>query len=132
MQIGVFSLYKKCFLLLYTLFTFLSWGYNVPMITHRRTLLLGIFIILIPFLGFPSAWKTFMILVSGATLIGFSVNITIPKKIPKRVVRRKENVNSVFRESIITTPGSSKKEKTTEKNWDSPLATPDKETIDEL
>lgn len=98
------------------------------MITNRRTLILGILIILIPFLGFPSAWKTFMILVSGATLVGFSVDITIPKKIPKRIVRRKENVNPVFRESIITTPNSSKKEK----NLDAPLATPDKEITDEL
>jgi len=98
------------------------------MITHRRTLLLGIFIILIPFLGFPSAWKTFITLVSGATLIGFSVNITIPKKIPKRIVRRKENVNPIFRESIITTPHTVKKER----NMEAPLATPDKEIIDEL
>lgn len=102
------------------------------MITHRRTLLLGIFIILIPFLGFPSAWKTFMILISGVTLIGFSVDITIPKKIPKRIVRRKENVNPVFRESIITTPHTVKKEKVSEKNWEAPLATPDKEITDEL
>lgn len=102
------------------------------MISNRRTLLLGIFIILIPFLGFPSLWKTFMILLSGLTLIGFSVNITIPKKIPRRVVRRKENVNSVFRESIITTPHIVKKEKVSEKNWEAPLSTPDKETTDEL
>jgi len=102
------------------------------MISNRRTLLLGIFIIIIPFLGFPSAWKTFMILLSGLTLISFSVNITIPKKIPRRIVRRKENVNSVFRESIITTPHAAKKEKASDKNWDAPLATPDKETTDEL
>ncbi len=102
------------------------------MISNRRTLFLGIFIILIPFLGFPSAWKTFIILISGATLISFSVDITIPKKIPKRIVRRKENVNSVFRESIITTPHTVKKEKASEKNWEAPLATPDKETTDDL
>ncbi len=97
------------------------------MITNRRTLLLGIFIAIIPFLGFPSAWKTFMILASGLTLIGFSVDITIPKKIPRRIVRRKETVNPVFRESIITNPNSgTKKEKNTEKNWDAPLSMPDK------
>jgi len=101
------------------------------MITNRRTLLLGIFIAIIPFLGFPSAWKTFMILVSGITLIGFSINITIPKKIPRRIVRRKETVNPVFSESIITTPNSGVKreknfEKNTDKNWNTPLATPDK------
>ncbi len=130
------------------------------MITSRRTLILGIFIVLIPFLGFPSAWKTFMTLVAGATLVSFSVNITIPKKIPKRIARRKETVNSVFRESIITTPNPSKKEKTIDKghtpfvstshfgskrddsltsleasrnkNWEAPLSTPDKGSEDEL
>ncbi len=71
------------------------------MITNRRTLFLGIFIVLIPFLGFPSAWKTFMIVLSGIILISFSVEITIPKKIPKRPLRRKETITPVFRESII-------------------------------
>lgn len=71
------------------------------MITNRRTLLLGLFIMLIPFFGFPSAWKTFIILVSGVILVGFSVHITIPKKIPKRIVRRKETINPIFRESMI-------------------------------
>ena len=76
------------------------------MITNRRTLFLGIFIVLIPFLGFPSSWKTFMIVISGLTLISFSVEITIPKKISKRPLRRKETITPVFRESIIipTTP----------------------------
>lgn len=83
------------------------------MITNRRTLFLGIFIVLIPFLGFPSAWKTFMIVVSGLALIAFSVEITIPKKIPKRTFRRKETVTPVFRESIIVSPDTMvRKEKT--------------------
>lgn len=71
------------------------------MITNRRTLFLGIFIVLIPFLGFPSTWKTFMIVISGFALVSLSVEITIPKKIPRRIVRRKETVSPVFRESII-------------------------------
>lgn len=101
------------------------------MITNRRTLLLGIFIVIIPFLGFPSAWKTFITLSSGLMLIGFSVSITLPKKIPRRMVRRKETINSVFRESIITAPNTGvKKEKNQMKNWDSPLAMQDKEAND--
>lgn len=83
------------------------------MITNRRTLFLGIFIVLIPFLGFPSTWKTFMIVISGLTLISFSVEITIPKKIPKRTLRRKETITPVFRESIIIPPTATvRKEKT--------------------
>lgn len=92
------------------------------MITNRRTLFLAIFIILIPFLGFPSAWKTFMIVISGAILLSFSINITIPKKMPKRTLRRKEIVTPVFRESIITQPPVvQKKEKISE---ESQTATP--------
>lgn len=102
------------------------------MITNRRTLFLGIFIAIIPFLGFPTAWKTFVTLASGIFLISSSVNITIPKKIPKRIVRRKETVNSVFRESIITAPSSLKKEKTIDRNLEAPLATPDVEITNEL
>lgn len=82
------------------------------MITNRRTLLLGIFIILIPFFGFPSAWKTFVIIVSGALLVNSSVSITLPKKIQKRVPRRKETITPVFRESMMTEqPLVQKKEK---------------------
>lgn len=45
--------------------------------------------------------------------MNFSVNITLPKKMPKRVIRRKETITPVFRESIITQPSvSQKKEKT--------------------
>lgn len=85
------------------------------MITNRRTLFLGIFIVLIPFLGFPSAWKTFMIVISGLTLISFSVEITIPKKIPKRTLRRKETITPVFRESMIIQPTvTARKEKTSD------------------
>ncbi len=82
------------------------------MITNRRTLLLGIFIILIPFLGFPSLWKTFLIIVSGVILVRSSLSITLPKKIQKRVPRRKETITPVFRESMITEyPTAQKKEK---------------------
>jgi len=47
------------------------------------------------------------------------------------MVRRKETINSVFRESIITAPNTGvKKEKNQMKNWDSPLAMQDKEAND--
>lgn len=93
------------------------------MITNRRTLFLGIFIFLIPFLGFPSGWKTFMIVVSGLTLISFSVHVTIPKKLSKRPLRRKETITPVFRESIIIPPVSREKTDTNDEA--------DKETSDQ-
>lgn len=80
------------------------------MITSRRTLIIGICIILIPFLGFPSSWKNFLVVASGFALVATSIKIVIPKKIVKKV-RRRETVTPVFRESIIPTP---RKEKITE------------------
>ena len=80
------------------------------MVTSRRTLIIGICIILIPFLGFPSAWKNFLVVALGLAVVALSVKIIIPKKIVRKV-RRKETVTPVFRESIIST---SRKEKITE------------------
>ncbi len=58
-----------------------------------------------------------MIVASGVLLISFSIQIILPKKIPRRTVRRKETVNPVFHESIITEPSPSvKKEKTPDTN----------------
>ncbi|MHB1316288.1 MAG: hypothetical protein ACYCZW_00335 [Minisyncoccota bacterium] len=88
------------------------------MITNRRTLFLGLFIVLIPFIGLPTFWKTFIIIISGLTLISFSVNISIPKKITKRIPKRKETITPVFQESIINTSSNIKprKEKVVEES----------------
>jgi len=70
------------------------------MIRDKRTLILGICILLIPFLGFPSAWKTFFVLLVGLVLVSLSVQISIPRKIPRRT-RRKETITPAFRESML-------------------------------
>ncbi len=73
------------------------------MIQRRSTFFLGIFIFIIPFLGIPSSWRTFFIVVSGISLIILSVKITLPKRTSKSRVR-KEKVTPVFVESIPVYP----------------------------
>lgn len=73
------------------------------MINRKSTFFLGIFIFIIPFLGVPSSWKTFFIVVSGITLIALSIKITLPKKTTKSRVR-KEKVTPVYVESIPVYP----------------------------
>lgn len=73
------------------------------MIKSKRTLLLGIFIFILPFLGVPTSWKTTLIILSGLALIALSLNITIPKKSTKRP-RRKEKVTPVFVENAPIYP----------------------------
>ncbi len=76
------------------------------MIQKKRTFFLGIFIFLIPFLGVPTLWKTSFIILSGLTLIIFSIKISLPKKIPKRA-SKKEKINPSSTENIPLYPRSS-------------------------
>ena len=75
------------------------------MIHRKSTFFLGIFIFLIPFLGFPTSWKTTFVIISGLVLIGLSIKITLPKKVASTKSRvRREKVTPVFVESIQTYP----------------------------
>jgi len=69
------------------------------MIKSRRTFFLGIFIFLIPFLGFPTSWKTFLVVVSGIALIVMSIKISLPKKTLAKRPRKKEKATPVFVEN---------------------------------
>ncbi len=69
------------------------------MIKSRRTLFLGIFIFLIPFLGIPTSWKTFFLLLSALALVAMSVKISIPKKASAKRIRKKEKITPVFTEN---------------------------------
>jgi len=82
-------------------------------INRKSTLFLGIFIFIIPFLGFPSIWKAILTIASGLLLIIFSVKIQIPKKGVRRIQR--EKVTQVFVESVpLTTPNISPRNDTIE------------------
>jgi hypothetical protein len=46
--------------------------YNIPMRRARIFLILGIWITLLPYLGFPYSWKDILTTLSGLGLIGMS------------------------------------------------------------
>lgn len=67
-------------------------------IDRKSTFFLGIFIFIIPFLGFPSTWKMFLTVVAGVLLVLLSIKISIPKK-PSRYKTQRERVTPVFVEN---------------------------------
>lgn len=69
------------------------------MIKNRKTFFIGIFVFLIPFLGFPSSWKTFFVIICGLVLVGLSLKITLPKKGVIKKIRRKDKTTPVFTEN---------------------------------
>lgn len=73
------------------------------MINKKSTFFLGIFIFLIPFLGFPSAWKSAFVIISGISLVLMSVKISLPKK-GSRIKTKKERSTPVFVENIPIYP----------------------------
>ncbi len=79
------------------------------MIRHKSTFFLGIFIFLIPFLGLPSFWKTFFIILSGLGLVALSVKITLPKKQTK-IKTKKGKATPVFVENAPVYPPDNKVE----------------------
>ncbi len=73
------------------------------MINKKSTFFLGIFIFLIPFLGFPSVWKSAFVIISGISLVLMSVKISLPKK-SSRIKSKKERSTPVFVENIPIYP----------------------------
>jgi hypothetical protein len=73
------------------------------MINKKSTFFLGIFIFLIPFLGFPSSWKSAFVIISGISLVLMSVKISLPKK-GSRIKTKKERTTPVFVENIPIYP----------------------------
>ena len=71
------------------------------MIQKKRTFFLGIFIFLVPFLGLPSSWKTALVILSGLTLIAFSVKLSLPKKLPKRLQKKPKTNPTLAENSVI-------------------------------
>ena len=70
------------------------------MIQNKQNFFLGIFIFLIPFLGFPTSWKTTLVILSGLYLVYLSVKIILPKK-NIRVKVKKERVAPLITEPVV-------------------------------
>jgi len=73
------------------------------MINKKSTFFLGIFIFTIPFLGFPSFWKTLFIVFSGLILIFLSIKISLPKR-PVKGRSKREKITPVFVENVPIYP----------------------------
>ena len=69
------------------------------MIKNRSTLFIGIFILIIFFLGFPSSWERFFVIISGIYLILTSIKISLPRRGTAKKIRRKEKSTPVFVEN---------------------------------
>ena len=66
------------------------------MITRKSTFFLGLFILIIPFLGFPTSWKTTLIVLSAIVLMGLSVKVSLPVKNAKPKIIKKEKILPEF------------------------------------
>ena len=54
------------------------------MSNRRIIFILGVWVAILPFLGFPASWKQVLFVLSGLTLIGFSYYIEESKHRPKK------------------------------------------------
>lgn len=54
------------------------------MSNRRIIFILGVWVAILPFLGFPTSWKQVLFVLSGLTLIGFSYCIEESKNRPKK------------------------------------------------
>ncbi len=60
--------------------------YNIPMRKAYKLLILGIWVAILPYLGFPSFWKNILFSLSGLGLIYFSFVMYKNSKDKKKVV----------------------------------------------
>lgn len=66
------------------------------MIQNKKTFFIAIFILIVEiFLGIPSAWKMWLIILSGVYLALSSVKIILPSKKSTKVRKPREKVLSV-------------------------------------
>lgn len=67
-------------------------------INRRATFFLGVFIFLVPFMGLPSSWKTFLIVISALVLIALSITVILPTVITSKLGNK--NVTKNIAEKI--------------------------------
>ena len=54
-------------------------------------ILLGILVVIIPFLGFPGAWKTFFIVISGLVIAGITfLNVVRERGAPPKTLHQND------------------------------------------
>lgn len=74
------------------------------MINRKSTFFLGVFIFLIPFLGLPTFWKTFFIILSGAILVSLSIKVSIPKRVSRSKIKKEKTEVEYLNDTSVYTP----------------------------
>lgn len=65
--------------------------YNACMVNNKSTFYIGVFVFLIPFLGFPTTWKMALVVLSGVVLVLISIRIPIPKRIVRNYLKKERS-----------------------------------------
>ncbi len=68
---------------------------------NRLILILGIWVALMPFLGFPSMWKNCIYIISGLAISTLSFLIARHKRISRRPVHKKDRKEIVQSEPVL-------------------------------
>jgi hypothetical protein len=65
------------------------------MINHKAGFYLGVFIFVIPFLGFPTMWKMGLVIFGGLSLILMSIRIPVPRRMTKNKTKKENFVSEI-------------------------------------
>ncbi|TSC70612.1 MAG: hypothetical protein CEO12_192 [Parcubacteria group bacterium Gr01-1014_46] len=65
------------------------------MINHKGSFYLGVFVFLIPFLGFPTMWKMGLVVFAGVTLVLTSIRIPTPRKIFRNKIKKETHTPEI-------------------------------------
>ena len=64
------------------------------MIERKGSFYLGVFVFIIPFLGFPTMWKMILVVIAGFSLVMISIRIPTPRRTFRSKVK-KDNSSQV-------------------------------------
>jgi hypothetical protein len=64
------------------------------MIDHKGSFYLGVFIFIIPFLGFPTMWKMGLVVFGGILLILTSLRVPNPRKFQRPKFKREDEIDA--------------------------------------
>lgn len=65
------------------------------MIERKGSFYLGVFVFIIPFLGFPTMWKMVLVVIGGVLLILTSLKTPAPRKIVKPKLKKEDDLPEV-------------------------------------
>jgi hypothetical protein len=73
--------------------------YTLNMSRNKIIFIIGIVVLIMPFLGFPSAWKTIFYIIAGAILVIIAIHGHIRRRSRAPLMESREVVTEVFVET---------------------------------